>query len=138
MRASDYIELGLSKEENYLVEDQHTAIHIGSGGSRVLATPWLIAFVERTAHRILASRLPEGYSTVGILINFRHLAPTPIGTGVRVHVEVREVDANRVILDVEAYDAREQIGAGEHQRYVIEEERFLKRVMAKAEETSPG
>lgn len=138
MRASDYIEPGLSKEENYLVEEQHTAIQIGSGGSRVLATPWLIAFIERTAHRLLAGRLPEGYSTVGTLVNFRHLAPTPVGSGVRVHVKVREVDGNRVILDVEAFDAREQVGEGEHQRYVIEEERFLKRVMAKAEETLPG
>lgn len=132
MEPRDIIQVGLSREENFLVEDEQTAIHLGSGASRVLATPWMIAFMERTAHRLLAEQLPEGYSTVGVLVNVRHLAPTPVGSGVRVRVQVRSVEGQRVILDVEAWDSQELVGAGEHHRYVIDETRFLNRVHQKS------
>lgn len=133
MDVPESIRPGLSREENYLVEEQHTAVQIGSGASRVLATPWMIAFMERASHRLLAQHLPEGYSTVGALVNVRHLAPTPVGTGLRVHVEVRAVEGRKVILDVEAWDHQEQVGAGEHHRVIIEEAKFLARVREKAE-----
>lgn len=128
------IQPGLSKEENYLIEEQHTAIQIGSGAMRVLATPWMIAFMERAAHRLLAQYLPEGYSTVGSLVNVRHLAPTSVGAGLRVRVVVRAVEGRRVIFDVEAWDHREQVGAGEHQRVIVEVARFLARAWEKSEE----
>ena len=125
------IQPGMYKEETFLVEESHIAAHVGSGSSRVLATPWMIAYMERVAHRLLADHLPEGYSSVGALVNIRHLAPTPVGCAVRVRGQVIEVDGLRVNFSVQAWDEIEQIGEGQHQRVVIDQARFLRRVEAK-------
>jgi predicted thioesterase len=122
---------GLTREETFIVEGEHAALHVGSGGSRVLATPWMIAFMERVTYRLLAEHLGEGESSVGVLVNVHHLAPTPIGTSVRVKVEVEALNKSQVTFTVGAWDQDEKIGEGSHQRVVIDEERFLRRVAAK-------
>lgn len=125
---------GASREETFRVEERHTAIHVGSGASRVLATPWLIAFMEQVSHRLLAEHLPPGHSSVGVRVEVSHLAPTPVGIDVRVRAEVIEVDGRRVTFSVRAWDESEAVGEGTHQRAVIEEARFLKRVESKRRE----
>lgn len=132
MQTSDYVQAGLSKEATYVVLEEHTAIHIGSGSLRVLATPWMIAFMERTARDLLSEHLPQGYSSVGVRVDVRHLAPSAVGSTVTVQAVVQSVDGAKVNLRIEARDQVEPIGAGEHQRVVIDEERFLRRVQAKA------
>jgi predicted thioesterase len=77
---------------------------------------------------MLDEYLPKGYSTVGVLVNVRHLAPSTVGRAVRVTAEVKSVEGSKVILDVAAWDEEEQIGSGSHERFVIDVERFLKRV----------
>jgi predicted thioesterase len=131
MYINEIITLGMKNEASHLVGEEHTAIHIGSGGSKVLATPWMIAFMERVSHGLLAQHLPEGYSSVGVLVHVRHLAPTPVGNTVRVACEVIDIDGVRVTFKVQAWDDTELVGEGEHQRYVIDEARFLKRVTGK-------
>ena len=132
MELTEFIKPGMSLETTFQVEAQHSAAHLGSGSLRVLATPIMIAFMESTSHRLLAQRLPAGYSSVGMLVNVRHLAPTPLGNTVRVLSEVLEVDNLRVTFRVQAWDQSEQIGDGQHQRMVIDEARFLRRVQAKS------
>jgi fluoroacetyl-CoA thioesterase len=122
---------GLSREETFTVEENHAASHVGSGGSRVLATPWMIAFMERVAYRLLKEHLGEGESSVGVLIDVRHLAPTPIGANIRVKAVVELRENSQITFTVTAWDQFEKIGAGRHQRVVIDEERFLRRVSAK-------
>ena len=133
MDAKEFIKSGMSEEIQVVVEEQHTAAHVGSGSLRVLATPAMIGFMERAARDLLAKHLPEGYSSVGVHVDVRHLAPTPMGSSVRVRCEVLEVDELRVNFSVEAWDAAEKIGKGRHQRVVVDEARFLKRVNAKAD-----
>jgi fluoroacetyl-CoA thioesterase len=131
MELTDNIKPGMAREETFLVQEDETARHIGSGASRVLASPWLIAFMERVSHRLIAEQLPEEFSSVGVLINVRHVAPTPVGSQVKVRADVTEVDGSRVTLNVQAWDHVELIGEGSHQRIVIDQERFLRRVDAK-------
>ena len=133
MDLTELIQPGLEREESFMVEDEQTAIQIGSGGSRVLATPWMIAFMERVSHRLLAGKLPKGYSSVGVLVNVRHLAPTPVGSQVRVHTQIVSLDGWKVVFHVQAWDSSEQIGDGQHERFVIDEARFLRRVAGKRE-----
>ena len=78
MQLTDILQSGMGREELFTVQDEHSAAHVGSGSARVLATPWLIAFMERTARDLLADVLPEGYTSVGIHVDVRHLAPSPI------------------------------------------------------------
>ncbi len=128
---------GMANEQTFLVKEEHLAGHLGTGSARVLSTPWLIAFMEITSHRLLAAALPEGSSTVGIEVNMRHLAPTPPGKTVRVRAEVLTVEKNTVAFHVQAWDDLEQIGECFHKRAIIDVQRFLKRVASKAEQTRP-
>jgi fluoroacetyl-CoA thioesterase len=129
---------GMSMEETFPVEEQHTAMHVGSGSLRVLATPWMIAFMERVARKFMGEHLPTGYSSVGVRVDVRHLAPSPVGSRVVARAVVISVQGSRVDFKVEAWDRTEKIGVGQHQRVVIEEARFLRRVAAKTGESQAG
>jgi predicted thioesterase len=131
MESDKMIQKGMTREEMFRVAEEHTAIHVGSGGSRVLATPWMIAFMERAAHRLLVENLPAGESSVGVLVDVHHLAPTPIGAAVRVQVEIVTLDGAQVTFFVQAWDQVEKIGEGRHKRVIINEARFLRRVEGK-------
>jgi len=135
---NELVKVGSVREENFSVEDIHTAIHIGSGSHRVLASPWMITFMERTARLMLAEVLPAGYSSVGVLVNVRHLAPTPVGHKIRARAEVVSVDGSKVVFAVQARDGVELVGDGAHERVIIDEARFLKRVTAKNTENQIG
>lgn len=131
MELSELIHPGMTREDRFEITMDNSAIHIGSGSSRVLATPWMIAFMERVSHQLLTCCLPEGYSSVGTHLDVRHLAPTPVGATVRIKSEVLSLDGIRVYFSIEAWDDLEKIGEGKHERVVIEEGRFLRRVEKK-------
>jgi fluoroacetyl-CoA thioesterase len=128
---NEHIHPGMTREDNFTITIDNSAIHIGSGSSRVLATPWMIAFMERVSHRLLTCCLPEGYSSVGTHVDVRHLAPTPVGATIHVRAEVLSLDGIRVDFSIEAWDSLEKIGEGQHERVVIDEARFLRRVEKK-------
>ena len=131
MELSELFRVGMVREEIFVVGQDNTASTVGSGGSQVLATPWMIAFMERAAHRLLAERLPAGMSSVGVHIDVNHLAPSPVGSQIRVRAEVTNLEGLRVSFSVKAWDQLELVGEGTHQRVVIDESRFLSRVEKK-------
>jgi fluoroacetyl-CoA thioesterase len=131
MQTTHSLTLGLTREETFQVEEQHTAYHIGSGDERVLGTPWMISFMERVSNRLVSEHLPEGFMSVGVHVDVRHLAATPVKATIRVRVEVTGLEGKRVILAVDAWDAYDKIGAGQHTRALVERQRFLDRVMQK-------
>jgi predicted thioesterase len=92
----------------------------------------MIAFMERAARDLLAEHLPDGFSSVGVLVNVRHLAPSPVGSTIRTLAEIQALEGLTVTFNVQAWDEREKVGEGQHQRVVIDEARFLKRVAAKS------
>ena len=102
MTLDDLIVPGMVREEKFIVEEQHTAYHIGSGDEKVLGTPWMISFMERVSNRLIAEKLPEGQMSVGIHVDVKHLAATPVQAEIRVRSEVLEVVKNRVKLSIEA------------------------------------
>ena len=126
------IKPGMTNEETFIVEEKHLAPHVGSGSARVLATPWMIGFMERTSHLLLVQHLPEGYSSVGVMVHIRHLAPSLLGSTIKATAEVVSVEGSQVSLKVQARDEVELIGEGTHDRFIIEVDRFLKRLTQKA------
>jgi fluoroacetyl-CoA thioesterase len=126
---------GLAAEGRREVTPAESAAHLGSGTVGVYATPAMVAFVERTCQQLVQPMLPEGKTTVGIGIDVRHIAPTPIGATVRVRVEVTSVDERQIGFRAQVWDEAELIGEGDHRRAVIDIERFMRRVEAKR---SPG
>jgi len=128
---TNHLKPGQIREETFLVEEQHTAYHIGSGDERVLGTPWMISFMERVSNRLVAEHLPEGHMSVGIQVDVKHLAATPINVQIRVRAEILEIVKNRVNLSIEAWDEQDKIGEGTHWRAAVEKDRFMQRVLGK-------
>jgi len=131
MDVRKFLQAGNCREESFLVEEMHTAYHIGSGDEQVLGTPWMISFMERVSNRLVSENLPQGTISVGIHVDVKHLAATPVNCRIRVRIEILEVKRNRVLIKVEAWDSVDKIGEGHHQRAVVDKEDFMRRVMAK-------
>ena len=129
------IEPGLTAEIVRVVSDDDTAAAYGSGLVPVLSTPHLIALMEAAAQSAVQPCLDEDESAVGISIDMQHLAATPVGMEVRVRAELLEVKGRRLRFHVEAWDEVEKVGEADHQRFVIDTARFMKRVKEKAEGT---
>lgn len=126
-----YVSPGMEYELIKTVDKLDTAIHWGSGGMEVLATPALIAWMENTAWNAVASSLPEKYDTVGTHVDVAHLKATPVGMDVRVVAELTEAEGKQLTFKVKAYDEKDKIGEGIHVRYIVEKERFLQKVSEK-------
>ena len=123
---------GLVGEASLIVEEIHTAKHLGSGGVEVLATPVMIALMEDAARSSVDSNLDQGQLSVGVDLNVSHLAATPVGMRVTARSELVAVDGRKLTFKVEAHDEREKIGEGTHVRAIINLERFMARLDAKA------
>jgi fluoroacetyl-CoA thioesterase len=131
MNVADSIKPGMSVEDTQEVTSEVTATHVGSGSLRVYATPAMALFVERTCKDMVAPLLPKGNDTVGVDIRVRHLAPTPVGGKVRIRAEVVAADEKTIAFKAQLWDDVELVGEADHQRVVIDVERFLKRVREK-------
>ena len=113
--------------------DTATAINfLGPDGPRVLATPAMIMNLEMTSRNLAKQHLEPGYDTVGTHVDVRHLAATPVGMNVTYHSELVEVNDRRLRFRVEAYDEKEKVGEGMHERAVINIAKFAERVRAKS------
>jgi fluoroacetyl-CoA thioesterase len=119
---------GMRGEATTTVVHENTAAAVGAGGVEVFGTPMMIALMENAAWRAVVSALDEGQVTVGTLVNVRHLAATPLGQQVRATADLIEVDGKRLLFQVQAYDERQKIGEGQHERFIVDLERFLKRI----------
>jgi fluoroacetyl-CoA thioesterase len=128
---------GMTSESSLTVDEGRTAAHLGSGTLRVFATPSMVALIEDVCRRMVEPCLAAGESTVGVSLKVRHLAPTPMGQTVRCRAEVVAVEGVVITFRAEIWDPSEKIGEAEHKRAVIEVERFLRRVEAKAGSADP-
>src|SRR5258706_15362958 len=107
---------------------------MGTRGVHVLATPFGIGLLEDAAAAVLRPHLPAGGGTVGTMVEMRHLAATPVGMAVRAKATLLETDGRRFLFQVEAWDAREKIAEGRHERFVVPNlEKFLERAMKKGQ-----
>jgi len=128
----DPLVTGLVGELDTVVTEEDTAERWGSGVVPVLATPCLVALMERVAVQALVGCLPAGKTSVGGRIDVHHLAATPVGLRVRVRAQLVAVSGRRLTFQVEAWDEVEQIGEATHERFLVDEEPFVRRALAKA------
>lgn len=119
---------GSTGEATTTVVHENTAAAVGAGGVEVFGTPMMIALMEMAAWRAVEEKLEPGLVTVGILVNVKHLAATPLGQQVRATAELLEADGRRLVFKVEAYDEHQKIGEGTHERFIVQLERFLNRL----------
>jgi predicted thioesterase len=99
---------------------------------QVFATPCMVTIMENAALNAIRDYLEPGQSAVGTAVNIRHLAATPVGHQVTATAEVTKVDGRRIEFNVSACDEVEEIGAGTHERMLVDMARVNKRLAAKA------
>ena len=98
---------------------------------QVFATPMMVTIMENAALNAIRDYLEPGESAVGTVVNVRHLAATPVGHQVTATATVTKVDGRRIEFDVSARDENEEIGAGTHERMLVDMARLSKRLDAK-------
>ncbi len=117
---------------------ENTASRVRSGGVPTFSTPSMVAGMECCCSNSMLPYLDEGQGSVGIRIEVRHMASTPIGMHVRFESEVIERDRRRLVFRVKAFDEIEQVGEGIHERFVIDTDKFLGKSVAKKERFDRG
>ncbi len=126
------IPLNVTASRSLLVEKAHSAKEIGSGDIDVLATPMLIALMEAAAMAVVQTYLTPGWTTVGTRVDIEHLRATPLGGKVTAEATLVKRENRLLEFVVNAHDNFGLIGQGRHQRFIINEEKFLKKLQGKA------
>jgi fluoroacetyl-CoA thioesterase len=130
-RMSLPIPIGATAIRTITVTPQLTVEDFAPGMPPVYATAWMIAHMELAAADAIQPYLPEGWRSVGVVVNVKHLAATPIGLTVTAKARVTAVGEREVTFAVESHDGVEKIGEGTHVRAPIDLARFEKRMAQK-------
>jgi predicted thioesterase len=123
---------GLSASVALSVEEDDTAVALGSGDVPVLGTPRVIALAEQATVEAVVDHLKPGTTTVGYEVQLAHLAPTPVGGKVVAEATLENVEGRRLTFRVSVNDERGLIAAGRITRVVVVRERFLERTRSEA------
>ena len=119
------LQVGIRGSGEAVVTEALTAKAMGSGELPVYATPAMVTLVEETAWKSVAPALEPGQGTVGTKLDLAHLAATPLGRKVRCETELIEIDRRRLTFSAVIYDEAGKIGEGTHERFIVDNERFL-------------
>lgn len=123
---------GIEETVAAAVTEEMTAPHVGSGSVAVLATPVVLALVERAAVAALDAHLAPGQTSVGIAAEISHTAPTPPGATVRATARVEDVSGRRVRLSFSLHDPAGEVASGTHARVVVDRAGFEARAQARS------
>jgi predicted thioesterase len=119
------LEPGRSGRASLVVGDQDTAAALGSGDVEVLATPRLISLCEEATLQAVSGELGTGQTSVGVRVQFDHLAPVRVGSHVTAEAVLEKVEGRRLVFTVTATDAAGLVGAGRVTRVIVDIESFL-------------
>lgn len=97
----------------------------------VLATAFMVGFVEATCIEALAPHLKDGERTVGTRVDLTHVAATPVGMVVTADVTLTAIDGRTLRFAVRCEDEAGLIGEGVHDRALIDLDRFTEKLEAK-------
>lgn len=123
--------VGETAELEFTVEDAHGIDFSDAVMPKVLSTPWLIWFLEHTARKAVLPHLEDSESTVGVVVNVEHKAPTPIGSKVRCQAKVIYLDGRTISFELKAHDDHDLICQGTHKLRVILKSRLAAAVQKK-------
>ena len=127
---------GIKGNRELTVTQELTAQAMGSGELPVFATPAVIALAEETAWRSVAPELEPGQGTVGTELHVEHIAATPVGMKVRCETELIGIDRRKLSFSVVVYDEAGEVARGTHCRFIVDNEKFLKRAEKKLDGTA--
>ena len=122
---------GLSGKSEMMVKNEDVVSQLGRIEADVLSTPRLVQLMEAAAIEAIQIFIPPDQLTLGTQMKIKHLSATPLGMKVVAHALLKEVNQNRLLFLVDAYDEIEKIAEGEHERVIVSKERFLEKVSKK-------
>ena len=125
------IQPGIKGRREQTVTPEMSAARIGSGLVEVFATPMMVALIEQTCLESVLPQLEEGQGTVGTLVNVSHVSATPVSMRVWCESELVEVDRRRLVFKVKAFDECGLIGEGTHERFIIDNAKFMEKIKNK-------
>jgi len=122
---------GLIGKTEMVVKKEDLVSRLGGVEVDVLSTPRLIQLLEAAAIDAIQEHIPSDQLSLGAQVKIKHLSPTPLGMKVTAHALLKEVNKNRLFFLVDAYDERDKVAEGEHERILVSKERFLQKVEKK-------
>ena len=125
-------EIGMSRELKIRTQPGQSAQIFYPHLPNVFATPFLAGLMEQVSAELINERLDAGEQSVGISMNLKHTAATPLGMEVRVRTEITAVDGRKLTFALDAFDDVEKIGEAVHERFIIQADKFNARVADKA------
>ena len=114
------------KEEDLVSSLRAVTVH-------VLSTPRLIQLMEAAAIEAIKDYMSRGELSLGTRVSIQHLSATPLGMKVTAHALLKRVEKNRLFFLVDAYDEKEKVAEGEHERLVVSKDWFVQKVSKKRE-----
>jgi predicted thioesterase len=122
---------GLIGTSEMMVEKEDLVSQLGGVDVDVLSTPRLIQLMETAAIQSIENYIAPDQLSLGTWVKLKHLSPTPLGMKVTAHALLKEVDGNRLLFLIDAYDGMEKVAEGEHERILVSKDRFLQKLAKK-------
>jgi len=134
----DTLKPGLTHRMSFTIPENKTVPHLYPEAEsfqtmpKVFATGFMVGLFEWTCIELMQPHLDEGEGSLGVHVDFSHLAATPAGLTVTVEAECTAVEGRRISFKVRGHDGLDVIGEGDHARAVVVWDRFNRRVAEKA------
>jgi len=122
------LKAGLVGEAATVVAENNIAKTMKSGALPVFATPAMCALMEEAACAAVKDALEAGMGSVGISLNITHDRASALGTEITAVATLIAVEGRKLTYYVEAKDAKGVIGKGTHERFVINNEKFMSKL----------
>ena len=128
---ADQLKAGMTFEKTLTVTQDLTPPHLAGHGVGVLATPEMVRLIEQCALEGVQPLLQPNQSTVGMRVDVRHLAATPIGMKVTARCTLSEIDRRRLVFTAEVRDELDKVGEGSHERFIVDADKQQERIKEK-------
>ena len=122
---------GLAGKSEMIVKEEDLVNQLGDLTVNVLSTPRLIQLLEAAAIEAIQDFIPTDRVSLGTEVKIKHLSATPLGMKVTASALLKSVEKNRLFFLVNAYDEKEKVAEGEHERVLVSKDRFLQKVEKK-------
>jgi fluoroacetyl-CoA thioesterase len=119
---------GLTGKSEMIVNEEDLVSQLGEVTVNVLSTPRLIQLLEAAAINAIQDFIPTDQVSLGTEVKIKHLSATPLGMKVTASALLKGVEKNRLFFLVTAYDEKEKVAEGEHERVLISKDRFLQKL----------
>src|SRR5512136_2433162 len=120
---------GLTGTCDMVVKEEDLVSSLG----HVLSTPRLIQLMEAASIEAIKGYMSSGELSLGTRVSIQHLSATPLGMKVTAHALLKRVEKNRLFFLVDAYDEKEKVAEGEHERLLVSKDRLVQKVAKKRE-----